>query len=143
MRGWKWPFAIALVAGCASTPPPAITEGEEEFEMIAHSYQNHLVSQAGELNQPFGNKDPPAAINIHCLGLSEIQASENPGLRIRRRRFIEHGRKLLQTRLGIQPEALVGPGGDKEGRWILQQLPQTPRQNHAFLFVQRARVGSG
>lgn len=38
MRGWKWPFAIALVAGCASTPPPAITEGEEEFEMIAHEH---------------------------------------------------------------------------------------------------------
>ena len=85
--------------------------GVPQFEMVADTDQDHLVLQAGELDQPFRDQDAAGAIHVDRFGLGEVQPAKNPRLGVGRRRLVELLRQPFQAGLGIQPQALVRARG--------------------------------
>jgi len=117
--------------------------GVPQFEVVANAQKYDVMPKGGELHQPLGDQDAPAPIHVHRLHLGEIEPAEDAGFGIRRGSLVELLRKLLQTRLRVDPQGLIRSRRDEERGRVLEHLAYPFWQCQTVLVVESAGMGAG
>jgi hypothetical protein len=113
-----------------------------EFQMIADSEENHVMLQARELSEPFGNQDSTIAVDVRFFRVGEEEASEYPTLCIRGWRLIQPLTQFIQLRSRISPQALVRARRNVELVRVSKLLANSLRQYQAILIVESPWVSA-